>query len=125
MFDVLRKYVKAQLDSVTKKQNFFLTAGSNAKYPYTTFELVELGTDEIDRHLFELTVDAWDKSTSPKNVISMIDALDKHFKHHADSTEHFVIRIFHGSAKQFVDDEDKDIIRLQRRYDVIVITKGE
>lgn len=115
----LQKYLKTKIQEITGWNASFTVAVDVNEIPYITFEYVELAYEQEGKHLMELTVDAWDKFT-PKNVITAIDALDNAFKKYKELTKDFMIQIYLGPNRQFVEDEDKDIKRLQRKYDLIV-----
>jgi len=117
--NALRKYIKQKIEEITGWKASFTVAVDVDEIPYVTFEYTEFSSEQEGKHLMELTVDAWDKLT-PKNVIAVIDALDNAFKKHKALTEDFMIQIYLGSNRQFIEDEDKDIKRLQRKYDLIV-----
>ena len=119
----LRKYLKSKIEKATAWTASFTTAIDVKDIPYITFDYVELMSDEYGKHILELTVDAWDKNT-PRNVITVIDALDEAFKKHKELTDDFMIQIFLGSNRQFVEDEEKAIKRLQRKYDLVVYERG-
>lgn len=119
----LRKYVKAKIEKTTGWTASFTEAVDVSLIPYITFEIAELTSDDDGKHIMELTVDAWGKHT-PRDVITVIDALDEAFKKHKELTDDFMIQIFLGSIRQFVEDEDKTIKRLQRKYDLIVYERG-
>ena len=121
--NALRKYLKSQIEKATGLETSFTQAVDINRIPYNTFDYVELLSDDNGKHIMELTVDAWDKDT-PRNVITAIDALDKAFKYHKALTDDFMIQIFLGSNRQFIEDEDKSIKRLQRKYDLIIYEKG-
>ena len=119
----LRKYLKAKIEKTTGWTASFTEAVAVSLIPYITFEIAELTSDDDGKHIMELTVDAWGKHT-PRDVITVIDALDEAFKKHKELTDDFMIQIFLGSIRQFVEDEDKTIKRLQRKYDLIVYERG-
>ena len=119
----LQKYLKSEIEKATGWTTSFTEAVDVKKIPYITFNYVELGSEDYGKHLIELTVDAWDKET-PFEVNVAIDALDGAFKMHKGMTDEFFIQIFLGSDRQFIEDEDKNIKRLQRKYDLIVFEKG-
>ena len=119
----LRKYLKAKIEKTTGWTASFTEAVAVSLIPYITFEIAELASDDDGKHIMELTVDAWGKHT-PRDVITVIDALDEAFKKHKELTDDFMIQIFLGSIRQFVEDEDKTIKRLQRKYDLIVYERG-
>lgn len=119
----LRKYLKTKIEKITDWTTSFMTAINVNNIPYITFDYAELMSDECGKHIMEITVDAWDKDT-PRNVITVIDMLDKAFKNHKELTEDFMIQIFLGSNRQFIEDEDKAIKRLQRKYDLVVYERG-
>lgn len=122
MFDTLRAYIKALIERETELNAYFISAPSNSVYPYCTFDLTEQYSEDIEKHIFELIIDTWDKD-SPKKCIKNIDKLDKKLKIFKDNTDDFVVCIFCGSSKQFIEDQDKTIVRLQRKYDIIVYSK--
>lgn len=124
MHDELRKYIKELLERATGLKVYFEIANNESIFPYIVFDIRELVGYSINRHILELTIDVWDKDT-PKHLINAVDVLDKIFLQYKDNTEHFVIQIYNGSARQFIQDDDKSIKRLQRRYDVIVYLKGD
>ena len=124
MHEKLRKYLKGLLEKTTGLKAYFNIANNEAAYPYIVFDIKELTVQDINRHIIELTIDCWDRDT-PKEIISAVDSLDKEFRRYKDNTKDFVIQIYNGSARQFIPDEDKDIKRLQRRYDVIIYLKGD
>ena len=121
--NALRKYLKEEIEKATNWNAAFTLAIDINEIPYITFDYIELILEDDGKHIMELTVDAWDKK-NPKNVIAVIDALDKVFKKHKVLTDEFMIQIFLGSPRQFIEDEDKDIKRLQRKYDLIVYERG-
>lgn len=125
MHERLRKYLKELLGRVTGLDVCFNTANDEVRFPYIVFDIKELVAEGINKHILELTIDAWDRAMAPKNLIAVVDALDKEFRQYKDNTKDFVIQIYNGSARQFIPDEDKDIKRLQRRYDVIIYLKGD
>lgn len=120
----LRKYIKAEIEKATDWKAQFTRACDIKKIPYITFDYVILLTEDGGKYIIELTVDAWDTG-KPFDVIEAIDKLDKHFKCHKGKTDEFLVQIYHGPNRGFVEDEDKNIQRLQRKYDVIVFEKGE
>ncbi len=124
MHEKLRKYLKKLIEDLVGLQVCFEIASAEHFYPYLVFDMKEWAVQDINRHIIELTIDAWDRNT-PKKIIWAIDQLDKHFRQYKDNTEDFVIQIYNGSARQFIPDEDKDIRRLQRRYDIVVYEKGD
>lgn len=117
--NALRKYLKQKIEEITGWKTSFSIAVDVNEIPYITFEYVELALEQEGKHLMELTVDGWDKF-EPKNIITAIDALDNAFKKYKALNEDFMIQIYLGSNRQFIEDEDKDIKRLQRKYDLIV-----
>lgn len=124
MLDELRKLLKKEIESTTGVSAYFRIATSKAPYPYVVFNVKELSSEEVDKHLLEVTVDAWDVD-DPKRVIKTIDALDVRFKQYKAHTEDMFVQIFCGSEKGFLEDEDKNIVRLQRKYDMSVYEKGD
>lgn len=120
----LRKLLKAEIEKITGWQASFTIAVDAEKIPYITFDCVELLSEDAGKHILELTIDAWDKDT-PFHVIEKIDELDRAFKAYKKMTEKFMLQIFLGGNRQFIEDEDKAIKRLQRKYDLIVYERGE
>ena len=123
MMNELRKYLKNIIENATGWATHFLIAGNAREIPYITFEFEELLSDDAGKHIMEFTVDAWDKDT-PYNVIEKVDALDKVFKFHKGTTDAFLVQIYLGASRQFIEDEDKTVVRLQRKYDLILYEKG-
>ena len=124
MMNSLRKKIKAEIDKTTGLVSHFINSGNNSSYPYITFNLKEIDAGYIDKHIYELTVDAWDK-IEVKRIIEAIDDLDRRFKQFKDNNSEMVLLIYHGSGKGFLDDEDKSIKRLERKYEVIAYEKGD
>lgn len=120
----LRKYIKKEIQIATRWNAKFNIACDINKIPYITFEYHILLTEDGGKYTIELTVDGWDKGL-PYDVIAAIDKLDKAFKCHKGNTDEFLIQIYHGPGRGFIEDEDKEIQHLQRKYDVIVYEKGE
>ena len=120
----LRKHLKEQIEECCEWCASFTNAVDVEKIPYITFGVKELLSEDYGRHVMELTVDAWDKET-PFDVIAKIDKLDRYFRKYKAITDKFVVQVFLGNNRQFIEDEDKNIKRLQRKYDLIVHEKGE
>ena len=122
--NILREYLKKLIEQITDWEAYFTNAIDVEKIPYITFEYKELLSEDNGKHIIELTVDAWGKGT-PFDVIEKIDLLDKAFKFYKDMTGVFMVQIFLGKSREFIEDEDKTIKRLQRKYDVILFERGE
>ena len=122
--NILREYLKKLIEQITDWEAHFTNAIDVEKIPYITFEYKELLSEDNGKRIIELTVDAWGKGT-PFDVIEKIDLLDKAFKFYKDMTGVFMIQIFLGKSREFIEDEDKTIKRLQRKYDVILFERGE
>ena len=122
--NILREYLKKLIEQITDWEAYFTNAIDVEKIPYITFEYKELLSEDNGKRIIELTVDAWGKGT-PFDVIEKIDLLDKAFKFYKDMTGVFMIQIFLGKSREFIEDEDKTIKRLQRKYDVILFERGE
>ena len=120
----VRKYLKSKIESVTGWKASFTNAVDIKEIPYHTFQYKELLSEEFGRHVMELIVDTWDKDT-PFDIIAKIDKLDAEFKCYKQLTDKFMIQIYHGPSREFIEDEDKTIKRLQRKYDMIVYERGE
>ena len=119
----LREYLKTQIEKATGWDAMFTNAIDVEKIPYNTFGYKELLSEDNGKHIMELTVDTWDRDT-PFHIIEKIDQLDKMFNFYKDMTETFMIQIFLGKSREFIEDEDKTIKRLQRKYDLVVYEKG-
>lgn len=120
--EILRKYIRELIENATGLQVAFFHANDEMKCPYLVFDIKELIADYSGRHNMELIVDAWDKDSN-KEIEEAIDKLDRILDEYKDNTNAFVLCIYHGSSKQYIEDTDKTIQRLQRRYDMIIWEK--
>ena len=119
----LRKHLKEKIEEITGWTATFTNAVDIEQIPYITFEIKELLSENAGKHIMELLVDGWGKNT-PYLVIEKIDMLDKVFKNYKIMTDDFLLQIYLGSSREFIADEDKNIKRLQRKYDLIVYERG-
>lgn len=120
--ETLKKYIRELISDATALQVAFFHANDEMKCPYLVFDIKELTTDNSGKHNMELVIDAWDKDTN-KEIEQAIDKLDKILDKYKDNAEQFIVCIYHGSSKQYVEDTDKKVWRLQRRYNMIIWVK--
>ena len=121
--NLLRKIIKEKIEKISGWKASYTVAVDVEEIPYITFEMAELLLEDDGKHIMEITINAWGKDT-PYGVIEAVDKLDAVFKKYKELKECFLIQIFCGSERGFVEDEDKTIKRLQRKYDLIVYERG-
>lgn len=124
MINEVRKEIKKLIEKTTGMHTFFRRAPNQEPYPYATFTLTEWNTGDLDKHSYTLTVDAWD-CNNPKRVISAIETLDRECRCFKLINDKLLLQIYNGSGKEFIDEEDKNIVHLKRTYDVIAYRKGD
>lgn len=122
MFDELRKYLTGLIKEISGVPVYFEIANDEASTPYIVYDVQENQSEIIHVHSYRLNIDCWDRS-SVKNIISIIEKIDKEFMQFKDDAEKFVITIYHGPASGFVDDNDKNVKHFLRSYEITVYEK--
>jgi len=122
MYDALRKAITAQISDCTGWTVFFQRADDDEQRPYISYDLKEINTGEIDRHVYDLTVEFWDMD-NPKQIIEARSKLDKRFKNKKVNNEALVASIYHGALSQMVEEDDKRVRHAVRSYEVIAYSK--
>lgn len=122
LYDDLRKWIKTEIETCTGMTAYFNRATDTADRPYVSFDLIEAQMSELHRHAYMVSVDFWDMD-DPKAIIEACSKLDKRWMQKKENKDTFVVMIYHGSMKEFVEDDDKRIRHLTRSYDMTAYSK--
>ena len=115
----LRTYLTTKIKDITGLTVAYSNANDEMDYPYLTYEISDLVSDTHGKHIMDLTVDAWAMNVV-EDIENAIDKLDEKFDQYKDNTNDFLVCIYLGGVRQNVKDDDKQIRRIQRNYEMII-----
>ena len=91
---------------------FHRQASSTAQFPYIVYKITDIGDSK------ELEIDYWDRNNSSETIENLADNIEKLLDEEVvSSTEHSFV-IYYNNDRKFVDDEDKNIKRINETFEI-------
>lgn len=118
----LRALIKSEISTIVDNV-FFVEAPQSQPYPYIVFELQLVQADYIKKKSYMLECNFWFDTTyaDVEDVADELDAMFESYKYIDDKIE---VCIYNGSIRQEVADENKDLKRIRRTYEVYAYERG-
>lgn len=117
----LRDFVTEYLDK-TDGETYHRRAASDAVYPYKVYELVRVNLDDTAMDVYDLEVNLWDRNINPSRVEELADSIEEMFRYENLPQETILPTIWRES-RQWIEDDDKQIQRLQLHFTIQLYTK--
>ena len=106
----LRKDIQALLKTVTA-QTFYRRATDTALYPYVVYTIEDIFGAKM------LKVDIWDKDSSTLRIETIADSIET-LKDEIIKSENHTVILYYNEDRQWVDDEDKQIQRINLSFEL-------
>ena len=118
----IRKFVSAYL-AATDGKTYHRRAAANAVYPYKVYMLTRANLEDTAMDVYDLTVDIYDRGDNPGRVEDLADAIEEMFRY-ANLPQDTILPTIWRENRQWVEDDDKELQRLQLRFTIQLYTKS-
>lgn len=112
----LRRVIVSVLSEVCPRV-YYENAHDKAEYPYIVYELNNIDLNKIERDDLIMTVDVWDKDSTPKEVERISDTIEDIFNA-ANIPSETVLPTFYRISRQTIYDADKSIRHKQLKFQI-------
>lgn len=106
----LRKDIMILLKSICESVAY-RRANDKQKYPYIIFSIKDIGDTK------ELEINIWDRSSDTTKIETIADNIEKLDKEIV-SNENHCLSLWKNNDRQWIDDEDKDILRINMTFEL-------
>lgn len=108
----LRKDIQHLLKSVFEK-TFYRRADVDTKYPYLVYTIRDVDDYKI------LEIDFWDEGNNTENIENIVDRIEETLDEFIKTNENHSISIFKNNDRRWVDDENKNILRINESFQIL------
>lgn len=91
---------------------FHRQASSIAQFPYIVYKITDIGDSK------ELEIDYWDRNNSSETIENLADNIEKLLDEEVVSSSEHSFVIYYNNDRKFVDDEDKNIQRVNETFEI-------
>lgn len=91
---------------------FHRQASSTAQFPYIVYRITDIGDSK------ELEIDYWDKNDSSETIENLADNIEKVLNEEVINSYEHSCAIYYNNDRKFVDDEDKNIQRINETFEI-------
>ena len=111
----LRKLIQRNIDSIVK--SYYRKADSESLYPYAVYDFENIDLQDINRDDQILIIDIWGKGEDTSPIEEIADSIEEKFNA-ANMPDADVLPTFYRISRKPIDDEDKEIIRRQLKFQI-------
>lgn len=108
----LRKDIQHLLKSIFEK-TFYRRADVDTKYPYLVYTIRDVDDYKI------LEIDFWDEGSNTENIENIADKVEETLDEFIKTNENHSISIFKNNDRRWVDDENKNILRINESFQIL------
>ena len=108
----LRKDIQHLLKSIFEK-TFYRRADVDTKYPYLVYTIRDVDDYKI------LEIDFWDEGSNTENIENFADKVEERLDEFIKTNENHSISIFKNNDRSWVDDENKNILRINESFQIL------
>lgn len=108
----LRKDIQHLLRSIFEK-TFYRRADVDTKYPYLVYTIRDVDDYKI------LEIDFWDEGSNTENIENIADKVEETLDEFIKTNENHSISIFKNNDRRWVDDENKNILRINESFQIL------
>ena len=110
----LRKVITTELNKA-QGSTYYRRAPDNASFPYKVFTLQNVSLGDLSRDDFSLVVDVWDRAADPKTAERIADRIEA-ILNAVNLPQNTIFPTFFRDSRLVIDDDDKDIQRIQLSF---------
>lgn len=107
----LRKDIQKLFKEVADKAYYRRAINSNI-YPHVVYTIEDIGDAK------SLNIDIWDKSESTERIEILADEIEKHLKDEVVTNDNHSFILYYNYDRQWIDDEDKNIQRINMTFEI-------
>ena len=111
----LRAIITSNLDAIVKA--YYRHADEKEEYPYAVYDFENIDLGDISRDDLILVIDLWGKGTDTSPIEAMADRIEAMFNAANLPNDH-VLPTFYKIGRKPIDDEDKNIIHRQLKFQI-------
>ena len=108
----LRKDIQYLLKSIFEKI-FYRRADVDTQYPYLVYTIRDVDDYKI------LEVDFWDEGSNTEKIENIADKVEETLDEFTKTNENHSISIFKNNDRRWVDDENKNILRINESFQIL------